>query len=149
MLANRLPTFAPKFTPIILRTRHNVLTSNPVRILDEFRHRLTTLYSALLINDQDTGNFLQVLSLPWLSAAHTALMDRDIQISKLLQCIKDLRVGKWPGPDGFTTLYYRKLADVLAPHLTAMYNSVKSGKAFSADLFTANIVTGMLLKTRS
>lgn len=45
-LANRLRTFTPKFTPITLRICHNILTSNPTRILDEFRHRLTTLYSA-------------------------------------------------------------------------------------------------------
>lgn len=38
MLSNRLRTFTPKFTPITLRTRHNILTGNPQRVLDEFRY---------------------------------------------------------------------------------------------------------------
>lgn len=42
-------------------------------------------------------------------------------------------MGKRPSSDGFT-------ADVLAPHLTAMFSSVKDGQAFSSDLLTANIV---------
>lgn len=49
-------------------------------------------------------------------------------------------VGKRPGPKGFTALYYRKIADLLAPHLTAMYNSVKDGQAFTSNLLTANIL---------
>lgn len=46
MLANRLHTFTPKHTPITLRTRHNVPTGNPLRVLDKFWHCLTILYSA-------------------------------------------------------------------------------------------------------
>lgn len=49
-------------------------------------------------------------------------------------------MGKRPGPDGFKALYYRKLEDVLASHLTAMYNSIKNGQNFSPDLLAANIV---------
>lgn len=67
-------------------------------------------------------------------------MDRDIQLTEVLQCIKELTVGKRPGRDGFTALYYRKLSDILAPHLTAMFNAVKDGHAFTPSLLTANIV---------
>lgn len=88
----------------------------------------------------ETDTFLSRVSLPTLSEAHMSLMDQDIQVSEVLQCIKDLKVGKQPGPEGFTVLYYRKLADVIAPHLTAMYNSVKNSQNFPSDLLTANIV---------
>lgn len=67
-------------------------------------------------------------------------MDRDIQLTEVLQGIKELKVGKCPDPNGFTALYYRKLADVLAPHLTAMFNAVKDGHALTPNLLTANIV---------
>lgn len=46
MLANRLHTFTPKFTPITLRTQHNILNVNPLQALKEFRFHLTKLYSA-------------------------------------------------------------------------------------------------------
>lgn len=59
---------------------------------------------------------------------------------EVIQCIKDLKVGKRPGSDGYTALFYRKLADIMAPHLTAMYNSVKGGQLFTPDLLTSNIV---------
>lgn len=141
MLANRLRTFAPKFTPLSLRNRQNVLTGNPKRILEEFRFRLTKLYSAPeQFKEQDTTDFLNHLSIPILTEAHVTLMDQDIQVSEVLQGIKDLKVGKRPGQDGYTALYYRKLATVVAPHLTAMYNSVKNGRSFTPDLLTANIV---------
>lgn len=120
MLANRLRTFIPKFSPIALRTRHNTLTGNPQRVLEEFRHRLTKLYSAPdYSSTQGRDTFLTnlSLSLPSLSETHTSLMGRDIQVSEELQCIK-LKVGKRPGPDGFTALYYQKLADVISPYLT-------------------------------
>lgn len=71
-------------------------------------------------------------------------MDRDIQTTEVLQCIKELKIGNRPGPDGFTALYYRKMADVLAPHLTVMYNAVKDDQAFTSNLLTTNIV--MILK---
>lgn len=126
MLAHRLRTFTPKFTPITLSTRHIVLTGNPVKVLEEFHYRLTKLYSASAhTGGRDTDSFFDRLSLPMLTEAHKALMDRDIQISEVPQCIKDLKVGKRPGPDSYTALYYRKLADIIAPHLTAIYNSVK------------------------
>lgn len=67
-------------------------------------------------------------------------MDRDIQESEVKQGIKELKVGKWPGPNSFTALYYRKLVDILAPPLTAMYNLVKNGQSFPPDPLTANIV---------
>lgn len=95
MLANRLRTFTPKFTPITLRTHHNVLTSNPVGILGKFRHRLITLYLAHnQANSHDIDTFLQRLSLPALSPTHTALLNCDIQESEVLQYIKELKVGK-------------------------------------------------------
>lgn len=70
MLANRLRTFTHKSTPITLRTRNNVLTGNLVCVIEEFRYRLTKLYSA---PDQLDGH----LSLPVLTEAHMTLMDRD------------------------------------------------------------------------
>lgn len=62
MLANRLRTFTPKLTPITLRTRHNVLTSNPARILDEFRQRFTTLYLAHLGSQESGHRYLPTMS---------------------------------------------------------------------------------------
>lgn len=113
MLANRLRSFTPKFAPITLHTRHNKLTGNPLRVLDEFCHRLTSHYSAHNhASTQGLDTFLNDLSLPSLSETHTSLMDHDIQVSEILTCIKDLKVGKSPDPGGFTALYYRKMADV-------------------------------------
>lgn len=97
-LANRLRTFTPKFTPITLRTRHNILTGNPQKVLEEFCHRLTKLYSPPNHSSmQGLNAFLKELSLPSLSESHISLMDRDIQVSEVLQCIKK-------GPKVITTL---------------------------------------------
>lgn len=70
MLAKRLGTFNSKPTPITLRTRNNILTSNLIRILDKFRHRLTTR-----------------ISLPTISETQVDLMDRDIQETVVRHCI--------------------------------------------------------------
>lgn len=83
-------------------------------------------YAQRQFDDQGANYFLNLLSLPALTEAHVTLLDRDIQVSEVLQGIKNLKVGKWPGPDGYTALYYRKLAAGVAPHLIAMYNSVKA-----------------------
>lgn len=88
MLANRLRIFTPKFTPIALRTRHNILAGKPQRVLDKFRHRLTKLYSAPdQPSTQGLDAFLSAFSLPSLSENHMSLMDQDIQDSDVLQCI--------------------------------------------------------------
>lgn len=84
---------------------------------------------------RDTDTFPIHVSLPTLTEAHVSLMARDIHVSEVHQCIKDLKVGERPCPDSFTVLYYRTLADVIP-----MYNSVKDGQTVTSDLSTANIV---------
>lgn len=108
MLARRLRSLHPKPTPITLRTRHNLLPSNLVRILDEFRHRLTILYSAQsLTNKPDRTDFFAA----HLAAYHIHGTHGPYEISKnyVRQCIKDLKVSKRPVPRSFTALYYRKI----------------------------------------
>lgn len=83
----------------------NVLTGNPVKVLKEFCYRLTKLYSASAHSgSQNTDNFPDRLSLPTLTEAPVTLMDRDIQVSEVLQSIKDLKMGKRSGPNGYSAL---------------------------------------------
>lgn len=61
MLAKRLCTF----TPITLHTCHNILTGNPMWVLDKFYYHLTTLYSAPnQSSTQGLDTFLNGLTLP-------------------------------------------------------------------------------------
>ncbi|XP_040196341.1 chromatin assembly factor 1 subunit A-B-like [Rana temporaria] len=66
-------------------------------------------------------------------------MESPFTQEEVLSTIKALKLGSSPGPDGFSTGYYKKFGECLAPHLTRLFNSLRDGARFGTDLNSAYI----------
>ena len=128
LLARRL-TPRP-FNPALpkLRLKNGQLTQNPHKILQEF----AAFYSKLYESPGDFSRtqaeaFLGDLSIPKLSSDHVELMEAEFTTEEVVAAIKSLNPSKSPGPDGFSGHYYRKYAEILAPHLCALFNGLRGG----------------------
>lgn len=108
------------------------LTQNPKKILDAFQSFYSNLY---LDSSPDTHNnldsFLESIPLPKPSDSHCSILDSPFQESEIRAVIKDLKKDSAPGPDGFSTHYFKTFTELLSPYLSRFFNSLS--KAFHLD----------------
>lgn len=73
--------------------------ANAVRILQEFHNRLSCLYSSPdEFSRSQTKALFATLSLPCITFAQQADLDRQATQDKVANAIKRLKTNKWPGP---------------------------------------------------
>lgn len=58
---------------------------------------------------------------------------------ELTRIIKTLKTSTAPGPDGFSSSYYKKCAPLLTPHLTNLFNHILNGGQFPNEMLLANL----------
>ncbi len=66
--------------------------------------------------------FLTPLGLPTLSEDQVTSLDQPITVKEIAEAIQNLPSGKAPGPDGFTTEFYKTYVEELSPLLLDMYH---------------------------
>lgn len=74
--------------------------------------------------------------LPW---RIWTLLENQIEPSEIRNAIKHLKIGKSPGPDGFTSIYYKTFIDILTDPLAAALNSMSQPRELTPDLLSAFI----------
>lgn len=135
-LVNKLKSFAPRQSAVSLRTRFQAYISNLVKILDKLLHHMSKLYSSPTDPpSMDLSSFLIETALPSLKPAHWESLRADIKDREVRQVIKDLKPHKWPGPDRFMALFYKKLSDVAVPHLTSLLNALSMVKTYPKQCY--------------
>lgn len=83
--------------------------------------------------------YIRETEMPRLSEEIIRELDIPISIDEFLKALKLLKVGKAPGPDGYTLLYYRLFAEKLASRFIAAYNSLREGKNMPRETLLAHI----------
>lgn len=56
------------------------------------------------------------------------------------KALKEMQVGKSPGPDGLTVLYYKKYQDCLIPKMCSLMNNIRDIGEMRKEALAANIV---------
>lgn len=126
--------------PIRLRLSKDNVTSNPIKVLSEFRRRLSKLYEAgTAFPTRQAEKLFHNLPIPTLSTDSRESMESAITVEEVLAAIKTLKPHKRPGPDGLPSLYYKKFAAELAPLLTNAFNALLKQHSFGRDTLTALI----------
>lgn len=116
MAPRRPPPHFPK-----IRRIDGTLTQNPKLVLQEFQSFTGTYTETRMLLTNQTLTVLSTISPFQLYHMNTeTYWTRKLQ--SVLAAIKQALRGKAPGPAGFTTLYYKKFAHILASPPKAIQN---------------------------
>lgn len=140
MLARKLIPWVRRTEIPKIRRKNGTLTQNPQTVMNLFHDYYSSLYGVQ--ENVSTGamnDFIKDLALPSLSTSHREILEGGITIEEVLQVIKQAKTSKTPGPDGFSTAYYKKFAIQLAPHLLWFFMAIWDGTALDTASNKANI----------
>lgn len=84
-------------------------------------------------------DFFSQLSLPTISTKQQTNLNAPIFREEVLNAIKTLQNGKSPGPDGFSSEFYKEFCDLLADPLLDMFNHSFFHNRLPQTLREANI----------
>lgn len=99
-------------------------------IAEEFRSYFSSLYAVEQKEKQEgkkeqmVSEFLKEAALPTLSQIDSLELERPISEEEVFRALKQSPGGKSPGPDGFTTNFYKKFKVLLVPRLCQMWNGL-------------------------
>lgn len=93
------------------------------RIQESFELFYKELYSEpQMSTESQIDDFLKTLNLPTLTNSQNEKLVQPITTKELNLAISKLKVGKSPGPDGYTTEWYKSLKEDLCPVLLNTFN---------------------------
>lgn len=79
------------------------------------------------------------LTLPTLSDQQLDSLNVPCTALEIASIIKSLKSSTAPGPDGYSTSYYKKFSPTLAPKLATLYNYILQGNNFPPEMLLANM----------
>ncbi|KAM9323842.1 protocadherin-20-like [Gastrophryne carolinensis] len=116
------------------------VTADPNKIVSAFGGFLSALYSAPVnTNTAKLEEFFEHIELPNIEQQYVDRMEAPVTSNKVLLAIKSLKTSKTPGPDGFSGLYYKKFAPILALHLSNLFNALCAETSLSPSSLLADI----------
>lgn len=140
MLAGKL--FLKFHSPALpkIRIQGGTLSQNPQRIMGEFLTFYKSLYSSGTSPTPEAMDlFLNSIQIPKLEARHRQILDSPISAEEICAVIKNLKSHSAPGPDGFSTPYYKSFSTLLAPYMARFFNALRKGDPLDTSLNTAYI----------
>lgn len=111
----------------------------PKQTAQRFREYYSSLYNLQLdpLTQPGIDSYLASSGMPGLmSVAHQEL-DVPITLEEVQEAVNGARVGKAPGPDGYTVQYYKHLLPILGPYLVKMYNGMGDRSPFPLESLKA------------
>lgn len=100
------------------------------------------LYSEQVVQLDKGQKFLDTIALPTISTEQLSQLECPDH-REILQAIQDSANNKAPGPDGYTTEFYKILKESMTPVLKNLYSSVwEGGRFFPTGKYTGNPKTG-------
>ena len=102
--------------------------TNTTEIQKIIRKYYEKWYANKLDNLEEMDNFLEKYNLPRLTQKETENLNRLItshEIELVIIIIKNLPKNKTPGPDGFTTEFYRTFHEYLIPILLKVFQKIE------------------------
>lgn len=141
LLANSLreQTMANYIPHITLPSGQKV--SHPRKIASSFREFYSSLYNLQTPSTPplQMDDYLRRSNMPKLPAESSELLAEPIAIEEIQKAVASMKVGKAPGPDGFTAQYYKTLLPALGENMQGFFSSLGSGSHIPRDTLIAHI----------
>ncbi len=123
-----------------IKSKDGTLLTNPKDINARFKAFYSELYtSSNETTHSDLMVFLDSLETPKLNDTARAELDSDFTLEEIVSAIKSFPTGKAAGPDGFSSEFFAKFCDILAPLLLRMIINSKKDNVLPNTLYEANI----------
>ena len=122
-------TASSRLIPKVYNKNDEIVTDH-LEINSTFKQYYSDLYTSECDkNFPQIDSFFDNLTFPSIQSEHNSFLGGNISSGEILDAIKSLKSNKTPGPDGFTSDFYKKFAPQLSPLLQAMFNeSLSSGQ---------------------
>uniref|UniRef100_A0A3B1JFC8 Reverse transcriptase domain-containing protein n=1 Tax=Astyanax mexicanus TaxID=7994 RepID=A0A3B1JFC8_ASTMX len=123
-----------------IKNRSGYLTTKLSEINKCFKEYYQELYTSKSTTDTSViTNFLKSLNLPKLDTVAREKLNAEITLNEVSTAINVSLNGKAPGPDGFSTEFYKAFCKQISPLLLRMFqDSIKNNK-LPETLYLANI----------
>ena len=111
----------------------------------EINNAFKCFYSKLYTSENtgqssQNGEFLNDLTFPKVPLKYQSMLEAKISIKEIKEAIKSLKTNKTPGPDGFSSEFYKKFVDQLSPLLQTLFNESLSIGTLPPTLYQAIII---------
>ena len=77
--------------------------------------------------------YLIQTGLPKLSEEEREDLEKQISLEEIQQTIRNMKIGKAPGPDGLTPQYFHVLSPILGPYMERLFNERGPEGMFARD----------------
>lgn len=83
-------------------------------------------------------SWLEKIPFPKLTQTQIEALNAPCTEEEIHHIIKSLKKNSAPGPDGFTSFYYKQYQQLLTPNLAKLYNNILKGEQFPEEMLLAN-----------
>lgn len=113
----------------------------PMQISKGFGNYYSDLYNlpSSTSKQANIDKYISDSQLPSLPLETQEILEKPITIEQLKVAIGSMKVGKAPGPDGYTAQYYKTFLPILGPHMVTFFNALGSYTNFPRDTLRAHI----------
>lgn len=91
------------------------------------------------MDSQAQNAYLRALQLPQVTAEWNDILTAPFTTEDVSQAIKNLKLHKAPGPDGYTAHFYKTFSPELIPQLTQLFNTMAKEGSSSPTMTEAMI----------
>uniref|UniRef100_A0A4W5RYX9 Reverse transcriptase domain-containing protein n=1 Tax=Hucho hucho TaxID=62062 RepID=A0A4W5RYX9_9TELE len=139
LLAHKLRQLSSSSQITKIRTSSGI-SLDPGGINEEFKRFYQSLYTSESKADTlELDDFFHSLSVPSVGRDLVKKLEQPITVEELSNAVKSLQSGRSPGPDGYSTEFYKKFISKIAPILIEMYNDAFVNGALPHTLTQATI----------
>lgn len=88
------------------------------------------MYKETLIIPEELKSYIQRLQIKEISEIDREDLNKPVTSEEIQEAIGSMKLGKAPGPDGFTTKFYKIFQKEVLPKLQIIANNILNGDSF-------------------